>query len=444
MLVAGATTYLVQRERILSGIDERLTTAVADAQFVAAEVSASTLNEVLAALVQRLRPGSDETAFALVDAGSAIVPGGAIDFHLERDEQFVARVLAETADGVVQGTAVTPERTVRYVAIPVTIDGAPASGVFVIAVDLDARLAPLTEAFRTFAVVALIALVVVGLVGWFVAGRLLLPIRRLRETTARITATDLSERIPVSGTDDVSELTVTVNDMLDRLDGALTGQRQLLDDVGHELKTPVTIVRGHLELMDASNPAEVAETRELALDELDRMASLVRDISDLARAQGGLRLHREPTDIGSLLARVRTKAAALSPAHAWTVTATTEAIVPVDPDRITQALLQLCANAVTHGGDGGAVELGAELRDGTLQLWVADHGPGIDPELQQAIFERFRRGAVGRGTSGSGLGLAIVSAIAQSHGGTVGVTSTPGQGARFTITIPAQPDGGMS
>ncbi len=436
MLVAGATSYLVQRERILSGVDDRLAGAVDDVQFVASDLQASTLDDVLAALVQRLRPGTDESAFALRDSTSAIVPGGEVDFHLERDAAFVTRVLDESADGVVRGTAVTADRTVRYVAIPVTLEGEPGAGVFVVAVDVGARLAPLTDAFRTFAIVALISIVIVGLVGWFVAGRLLAPIRHLREAAARITASDVSERIAVTGSDDVSDLTATVNDMLDRLDGALTAQRQLLDDVGHELKTPVTIVRGHLELMNAHDPADVAATRELAIDELDRMSNLVRDISDLAGAQGPLRLRTEATDVAALTARVRGKAAALSPAHTWVVTESAPVVAVVDPERITQALLQLCANAVSHGAADGEVEIGSAASDGQLSFWVRDHGDGIEPELQAVIFERFRRGASGRGASGSGLGLAIVAAIAQSHGGRVSVASTPPDGARFTIELP--------
>ena len=444
MLVAGATSYLVQRERILAGVDDRLAGAVSDVQFVASDLQAQSLDEVLAALVERLRPGTDESAFALRDASTAVVPGGDIDFHLERDTGFVTRVLDETSQGVVRGTAVTADRTVRYVAIPVTLDGEAAEGVFVVAVDVGARLAPLTDAFRTFAIVALISLVVVGLVGWFVSGRLLRPIRQLRETAARITASDLSERIAVTGSDDVSDLTVTVNDMLDRLDGALTAQRQLLDDVGHELKTPVTIVRGHLELMDAANPADVAETRELAIDELDRMSNLVRDISDLAAAHGTLRLRREPTDVAALTARVRTKAAALSSAHTWTVSGSAPVVALLDPERITQALLQLCANAISHGAPDGLIEIGSAQRGDRLRFWVRDHGEGIEPELQQVIFERFRRGAVGRGATGSGLGLAIVGAIAGSHDGTVAVASTPPDGARFTIDIPFVPGGATS
>jgi signal transduction histidine kinase len=437
MLVAGGTSYLVQRERTLSQIDERLSSAVAEARFVAQDAAPATYADALRAVVQRVRPETDEGTFALVDGRTAIVPGGDIPMHPERDPAFVARIGSETASGnVVRGTATTTAGMVRYVAIPIKVQGDPGAGVFVIVVDVNARLRAIDDAFLTFAAVAAASLVVVGLVGWFVAGRLLAPIRHLRETAARITGSDTSERIEVIGTDDVSDLTVTVNGMLDRLDVALTGQRQLLDDVGHELKTPITIVRGHLELMQPDDPEEVEATRVLAIDELDRMGSLVRDISDLATVQRPLRLALSAADIGELTRGIRTKASALSSQHLWVVTGAAEVVAVVDADRLTQAMLQLAANAVSHGSPSGRIELGSSVARGRLVFWVSDNGPGIEPENAKGIFERFRRARLGRGTGGSGLGLAIVSAIADAHGGSARVDSVPGHGATFVIDIP--------
>ncbi len=435
MLVAGATAYLVQRERILVAVDARLSDAVTEIEFIATDVAVETLDEALAAMVQRLRPGTNETTFALTATGNALVPGGETGFPLEQDAAFVNRVEVETSSsGVVTGTSQTADNLVRYVAIPITM-GPEENGTFVLAVDMDATLEPITEAFRTFALVALISLVVVGLVGWFVAGRLLAPIRRLRETAARITGSDVSERIEVAGTDDVSDLAGTVNDMLDRLDGALTGQRQLLDDVGHELKTPITIVRGHLELMNPADASDVRATTGLAIDELDRMSGLVRDISELAQLGRPLHVSPEPTDIAALTERVRIKASALSATCEWTSTRVAPVIALVDPDRLTQALLQLAANAITHG-HATSVEIGSAVRGDRLELWVRDDGDGISDDAQEVIFERFRRGIVGRGSTGSGLGLAIVQAIATAHGGTAIVHSRPGFGATFAIDIP--------
>ena len=441
MSVAGGTAYAIQRERTIAQIDGRLVAAVDESSFIAGDAGASTLSDTLYAIVQRLRPGTDEATFAIIGGRTAIVPGGTGDAHPEQDAAFVERVLSETNPGhVVRGTATASDATVRYVAIPVTVEGDD-TGIFVVTVDLNARLLPVDDAFRTFAVVAALALAALGLVGWVVAGRLLSPIRRLRDTAARITATDVSERIVVVGADDVSELTVTVNGMLDRLESALTGQRQLLDDVGHELKTPLTIVRGHLELMQPSDEADVAATKALAIDELDRMGGLVRDISDLATVLRPLRMQREPTDISGLTERVRTKASALSSRHEWITPQAANVMAMIDGERITQALLQLAANAVVHGPSSGVIEISSEVRGGRLLFSVLDDGPGVDPLAAHTIFQRFHRGpgarsTEGRGESGSGLGLAIVSAIAEAHGGHASVGQGQATGSLFVIDIP--------
>ena len=116
-----------------------------------------------------------------------------------------------------------------------------------------------------YAVVGLVILLAAGTAGWLLVGRFLRPVAMLRDTARKISESDLSQRIDVVGRDDLAELTITVNAMLDRVENAMVSQRQLLDDVGHELRTPVTIVQGHLELMDAGDPADVNQAREIAL-----------------------------------------------------------------------------------------------------------------------------------------------------------------------------------
>ena len=437
--VAGTTAYLVQRERTLSEIDAALIATVDDVRIVADDSTAVDLRGALRAVIAGVRPATNESTLAIIDGVAALEPRE-VDFRLT-DDALVQRSVTEAASGeVVLGTVTASGRLLRYVFVPMSVDGDPARGIFVAAFDLNAELLPISEASRTYLLVGVATLIVVGLVGWVVAGRLLRPIRGLREAAARITASDVSERIPVVGHDDVSALTTTVTDMLDRLQGALTGQRQLLDDVGHELKTPITIVRGHLELMNADSAADVLATRALAIDELDRMGGLVRDISALAQVDRSTLANRHPTDIAALVESVRVKAAALSE-HRWVVTTTAEVVVNVDADKLTQALLQLAANAVAHGAPSGVIELGSTMTTDVagrphLHLWVSDHGPGISDELLPRLFDRFQRGTSGRGVAGSGLGLAIVAAIAAAHGGVALVTPTPGGGATFTIDLP--------
>jgi len=451
MSASGFTAYLVQRDRVVSGLDTELLASVEAARGIvtgestatagtSAEVPAldstpfTTVEAALSAVMQRLVPGRYESSVALIDGAARFIPGTDIAFHLEDDPEFIARVASEGERGeVTLGTAVTTVGTLRYVAVPVTVEGDEALGVYVTAVDAQRAVDEVGGAFLTYAGLALLSLVAIGGVGWFVAGRLLAPIRRLSETASRITAEDVSERIPVNGRDDVSALTETVNAMLDRIDEALTSQRQLLDDVRHELKTPITIVRGHLELLDPSKADDVAATRNLAIDELDRMTELVDDIDALARVERHEVL-TEPVDVADLTRQVFTKVQGIA-GREWVLDSVADVVAPVSSSRITQAWVQLADNAAKYATEGTPIRLGSTAYAGSVEFWVADSGPGIPVDSQKRISERFGRADTGRGIAGSGLGLPIVAAIARAHGGYVSLTSTR-EGSRFGIVVP--------
>ena len=443
MAIAGGSAFLVQRERVLSQVDQRLNDTATRLRSIATEKQYSSVRGLLTAAIQQITPDTNEGILGIIDGKSAVVPGSLVGVSLEKDRALISRVNRETrAGGVVLGTDVGSRGALRYLAVPVRAGGDSATGVYVAAYSIDAELWPIAQAFHTFLLVAAAALLAVAMVGWFVAGRLLRPLRVLRDTARRITGSDLLERIPVAGGDDVSELTVTVNEMLDRLQTSLEGQRRLLDDVGHELKTPITIVRGQLELLDVEDPQQVAQIRALAIDELDRMNRLVADISLLASVQRHSGVTIEPTDIRGLTETVFRKLSAI-PGRDWRLVETADAVADLDPGRITQAWLQLAANANRHGTPGLPIEIGSrvieDLGDEYLELWVTDFGPGIAPEAHELIFERFRREEEGRGESGSGLGLAIVTTIVHAHRGEVRLESAPAIGSTFTLTLPLGP-----
>jgi two-component system OmpR family sensor kinase len=443
LVLAGAVTYVVQRTRTLDSVDARLTSRVSAARTVAGRAAArgesTTMSALLQAVVTNVVPNANESSIAILDGTPRwkSIPTQSAPLALDADRPFVAQAVREVANGKPWlGTARLGSRDIRYVAVPITLAGSSDTGIYVDAVDLDAELSGIRSAFTTYALVAAIALVAIGLVGWFVAGRLLRPIRRLREAASRITASQLDERIPVAGHDDVSILTETVNGMLDRLDTAMTSQRQLLDDVRHELKTPITIIRGHLELLDADTAADVEATRALAIDELDRMSGLVDDIEALAETQRAT-LRLTPVDVADLTADVFAKVSALT-GHDWQLEGTAEAIVPLDAGRVTQAWLQLADNAAKYSPDGSAIVLGSRLVDDSVEFWVSDSGRGIPRESWGRIFERFGRVDAGRGIRGSGLGLPIVAAIAEGHGGRVTLASSTA-GSRFALLLPLIP-----
>ena len=312
------------------------------------------------------------------------------------------------------------------------------TGALVIVVYLDQERSGLQDTMRTYLVVALLTLLLVtGLAAWQ-SGRLLAPLRTLRTTAEEIGESDLSQRIPETGNDDITALTRTVNGMLDRLQAAFVGQRQFLDDAGHELKTPLTVLRGHLELLDTGSPQEVADTRALLLDEVDRMSRLVGDLILLAKTNRPDFLNPGRVDAAGVVSDVQAKARGLGD-RVWTIDHATHHELWMDEQRITQALLQLADNAVKHTQDGDEIGFGSSYDGREVRLWVRDTGPGVPAADREKIFERFGRSRVPDDDEGFGLGLSIVAAIARAHGGHALVEDSEGGGARFVIVLPAAP-----
>ncbi|MGL5859974.1 MAG: sensor histidine kinase, partial [Phycicoccus sp.] len=290
-------------------------------------------------------------------------------------------------------------------------------------------------------VVAALTWAALVLAAWALARRVLRPLDDLRRTAETITETDVSQRIDVTGADEVAELGETVNGMLDRLEDALDSQRRMLDDAGHELRTPVTVIRGHLELMDARDAGDVEGTRALVIDELDRMGRIVEDLLVLAKARRPDFLRREVVDVGEVVATSLDKASGLAP-RSWVLDGAPEVLAPVDAGRVTQALLQLAANAVAVTSEHDTIAFGCAPMPGVVRIWVRDTGPGVPAADRQRIFARFESGGASAGEGGTGLGLAIVAAIAAAHGGTADVAAAaPDGGALFTLELPA-PDAG--
>jgi signal transduction histidine kinase len=275
------------------------------------------------------------------------------------------------------------------------------------------------------------------------AERILAPVRLVTRTARSISDTDLSQRIPVRGYDEIAELSGTFNEMLERLEAAFATQRRFTDDAGHELRTPITVIRGHLELM-GDDPDDRGRTLELVSDELDRMSRMVDDLLTLARTEQPDFLRMRVVDLDELTIRMLENARGLAPRD-WRLEGTAEGRAMIDEQRLMQALLQLAANAVRHTTEDDAVAIGSAVHDGSVRFWVRDSGPGVAFEDRDRIFERFYRGRSGyQRSEGSGLGLSIVQAIAEAHGGRVELDSEPGHGATFTVVIPVDPHEGTA
>ncbi len=443
VLVALLASTLVTREFLLARMDDRIDREirqeVAELRALATTgVDPQTgepfrdARRLMRFDLQRNSPDRNETLFSLINGApdSRITVDPPI--RLDLDPQAVA-TFAKSTDARIAEMG-SSRGKVRYAAVPVSVDGSTDKGVFVIAIFRDLERREVDVAVLALAVSGLVALVLAAGVAWVVAGRVLGPIRTVRQTADGITHTDMSKRIAVVGTDEVAELADTFNRMLDRLDEAFETQRQFVDDAGHELRTPITIIRGHLELM-GDTPTDRTETLTVVNDELTRMSRMVDDLLDLAKSGQPDFLHLEDLDLGELTDEILVKCTALGDRH-WSMPERGGGFITADRERLTQAILQLAQNAVEHTTIGDRIEVGSRADGATAELWVADTGPGVDPADRERVFERFARGgSEPRRSGGAGLGLSIVHSVAAAHGGTVELADTE-KGATFRLTIP--------
>lgn len=326
-----------------------------------------------------------------------------------------------------------PEGPTVYIAVPIRVAGAT-RGVFVATSDLAREEDEVDQAVQVAAIVSLLVLALASVLAFVLVGRILLPLRDLTATARAINEEDLTRRIDVRGDDEFARLARTFNAMLDRLDAAFASQRAFVSDAGHELRTPITIVRGHLDVL-GDDPDERAEAMVVVEDELDRMSRIVEDLLLLAKAERDDFLRPETVDLDLFTEEVAAKSRALGD-RAWSVEAVGTGTLVGDRQRLTQAVVNLAGNAVAHTERGGAIAIGSSIGRGEARLWVQDDGVGIDPADHARVFERFARVGVRRRAGGAGLGLAIVSAIAEAHGGRVELDSALGRGARFTLVLP--------
>lgn len=327
---------------------------------------------------------------------------------------------------------------VRYLAVPI-FDSETQRGVFVVASFLQDPLDQVNQVIRIGALVYGSIFVIASAVAWVAAGDVLRPLRGLSRTTRSISESDLDERIPVHGDDEIAELSRTFNDMLDRLQGAFVGQRRFIDDASHELRTPITIIRGQLEFLD-DDPEERTKTVELVTGELDRMTRIVDDMLTLAKVEQPEFIQRRPTDLAEFMDQIASRARSLG-AHNVTIGTIEPVVIEVDEQRMTQAMVNLVKNAIVHNPADTTVRLDAMIVGDQIRLSVSDDGDGISPEDRETIFQRFNRGSSTRQSSdGAGLGLPIVMAVTERHGGEVEVISRRTDGTTFTMVIPTTAD----
>ncbi len=357
------------------------------------------------------------------------------------------------------------QQPLRLFIMPLRAGRSSETGALIGMVEVARPLGPLYGSLRTlqatFLAVGGAGVLVSVVVGWLLSRAALRPIDALADVAQEIgAARDFSRRVPVrpgARRDEVGRLAEEFNRMLaqlqaayEQLEAMLAAQRRFVADASHELRTPVTVVRGNLDLLRSMLPirtvADAEEQAQLLADmagETERMGRLVSDLLLLAQADAGHHLLLSPLELGSVVRDAFRAARFLrEDVELRLGEVVDETWVRGDADRLRQLLLNLLDNALKYTPPGGVVSLSARRLaraevDG-VAVTVADTGPGIPPAEQARIFERFYRTDPARTAGGAGLGLAIARWIVDEHQGAIDVESAPGRGSRFTVWLPTQ------
>jgi two-component system, OmpR family, sensor histidine kinase MprB len=299
---------------------------------------------------------------------------------------------------------------------------------------------PLTDVDRSLSrietwliLISLAGIAIAAALGLVVARAALVPVRRLTATAETVTETgDLSQRIDVTGQDELARLAASFNAMLGALEESTRAQRQLVADASHELRTPLTSLRTNIEVLASDRTLPPGERERLlndVVEQLGEMTTLVAELIDLARGEQHV---TEPEEVRlDLLAADAVERARRNQPKVTFITDLHESTVHGVPSTIERAVANLLDNAAKWSPPGGDVEVGVD--DGTVT--VRDHGPGIDDEDLPYVFDRFYRARAARGLPGSGLGLAIVRQVARAHGGAVVAEHAEGGGTRVVLRL---------
>lgn len=414
-------THLQREASELQLLADRAIDPATDHRFTSAKA-------LLQLYITRTVPDPNETMFVLseglVFARSADTP----PYRLDLDSEFLS--LVSSRESAELGDYQSQMGAVRYLVVPV--QGETDSGALVAAVFSDIEFAPTRHVLVQISIISLLLLLIVGGVGWLVAGRMLRPIKELTQAASEINSNQLNRRIEPSGTREFDALAAQFNLMLERIQVAIAAQKRFVDDAGHELRTPITIIRGHLDLV-AADPSQADFSMPIVKDELERLSRLVSDLQTLTKSGGPEFVKLGEVDLKSLAYEISTKAKSLTqisvrveaPSENWML----------DKQRITQALLQLIENAAKHTPETGVIQV-SFAADEELEISVEDSGSGILETDLERVWEPFYRAKGAQNIEGSGIGLSIVRAIARGHGGNAVASTSSLGGAAIRLTIP--------
>jgi heavy metal sensor kinase len=458
----GLALLLANRAASFEDVDERIT---AEAELAASLIAETRLGEQVTTVEdprtkQIRRVASVSTLLDLVPDMLVVVnPAGEVVYASPEAQDLGSNVtnalrnfaLPEMDQQRLGSASIRAlRRDVRYVVRPITTDdalGDAALGAVVVAATPNPTFLTTTQLIASMLAIAPLVILASVLLGYWLAGRALKPIEAITNELQAITdGTSLHKRLaPPAILDEPGRLALTLNAMLTRLEQSFAALRRFTADASHEIKTPLTIIRGGVEraLTTRGVPGDTLELLEETLVELNRMTEMLDALLTLARAdEGRAPLHLEPVDLRDQIAEAFETAEMLAEPTGVTIDAQLPAapvVVSADRSRVRQLLMNLLTNAVKYTPPGGRVTLSLEARNGDAVMAVTDTGLGIAPGDLPRIFDRFWRAETARartGRSGVGLGLAICKWIAEAHGGTIEARSRAARGSTFTVTLP--------
>lgn len=337
-------------------------------------------------------------------------------------------------------TQLSPNRPIRAHISPVFAGDHPI-GYVLVGASIQGVKANIASLARLAAISLPVAVLFAVIVGWLLAVKALAPVDAITRTAEEVSVAHLSKRLPEGPMPlELRRLAATFNAMLDRLELAFHRQRRLVADASHQLRTPLAVMRGHIDVALAQE--QTKEDYRLALDivgkECDALTDMTNAMLTLARADvGGLELRRERVELDGLVESVYGQGRAMAEGRRIHLTRVVPLVVHGDRDLLHQALLNLVDNAVRHTSPDDRIEIFLAEEAGWANIGVRDSGRGIALKDRPWIFERFYRGGGAQDyTGGAGLGLAITAEIVKAHQGRIDVTSEPGKGSTFVIRLP--------
>lgn len=442
VILSMAATYALSsvllRNNLAVEIDERLNQEAQELYLLAERAidpvsgrAYTSAKDVLELYIRRSVPDNLETIFVLVN-GVVLERSSGPDLpRLDRDLEFINDIkeLEEPALANFQSEG----ELVRFIVIPVS--GTEDGGHLVAAIFSNRELEKVNSTLVQLALLMLLALATATGAGWFVAGRILRPLRQLGEITRKATDGTIEERLTgFNPNQEIGSIALDFNNMLDRTASAFASQRRFIDDAGHELKTPLTIVRGHLDLIKLDR-SETASSISIIEDEVLRMTRIVQDLQTLTKSSQSSFIRTSLVDPGEIVDEVFVKTSAIAN-RTWIIETKASHAYPIDRQRMVQALLQLVDNAIKHTFEKDSIVIGLRSDTDGIELFVGDSGKGIPEESRAFVQERFARGNwSSEDSEGSGLGLAIVDAIARGHLGEVFIRTSDLGGAEVGIRL---------